>query len=333
MDFKTFLNKNLKYIITIFLAIFLAIVVFFAFDMQGQGVVSKNAPAYNSSQNLKERLQNQIRYKKDYEKDYEQKIKKALIPILGSDKKIVANVTIEFDFAQEDSVSEVYDPDSVARTENFVDEKLTQLNMTKNTSKTEYEISKKVTNKKDEFATIKRVSAAVVVDGKYKYDKKTNLLKYTPFERKELEKISSIVEQTIGYDKQRGDKVSVGNFEFQSSSYENLSPFEISIKKGMVYFDVISPFLKIFLVLIILLIFYKKVLSPFSKSMLNPPEPNKPLHVEKKQALKKKTQDKVEEKKDQYEIMLDDLSRFSNEKTKDFAKLLEDLVVEKGKKV
>lgn len=39
----------------------------------------------------------------------------------------------------------------------------------KSSTTTNYEISKKVVNSKDEFAKIKRITAAVVVDGAYKY--------------------------------------------------------------------------------------------------------------------------------------------------------------------
>lgn len=39
----------------------------------------------------------------------------------------------------------------------------------KSSTTTNYEISKKVVNSKDEFAKIKRLTVAVVVDGNYKY--------------------------------------------------------------------------------------------------------------------------------------------------------------------
>lgn len=39
----------------------------------------------------------------------------------------------------------------------------------KSSTTTNYEISKKVVNSKDEFAKVKRLTAAVVVDGVYKY--------------------------------------------------------------------------------------------------------------------------------------------------------------------
>ena len=56
-----------------------------------------------------ELVQSQVRYKKDFEGEYERKIINVLSPILGGTDKVVAKVTIDFDFAKKDSISEVYD--------------------------------------------------------------------------------------------------------------------------------------------------------------------------------------------------------------------------------
>ncbi len=53
----------------------------------------------------------QIKYKNDYERAYENKIQKVLAPILGGIDKVVAKVSIDFDFERRDTVSEYYDPE------------------------------------------------------------------------------------------------------------------------------------------------------------------------------------------------------------------------------
>ena len=47
----------------------------------------------------------QVKYKKDYERAYEKKIEKVLAPILGGKDKVVAKVTIDFDFEQKNEQS------------------------------------------------------------------------------------------------------------------------------------------------------------------------------------------------------------------------------------
>ncbi len=68
-------------------------------------------------------VKSQMKYKKDFERDIEDKIINVLAPVIGGVDKVVAKVTIDFDFARIDSVSEVYDPNSVPRSEQTLEEK------------------------------------------------------------------------------------------------------------------------------------------------------------------------------------------------------------------
>ncbi|MDD3341939.1 MAG: flagellar basal-body MS-ring/collar protein FliF, partial [Sulfurospirillaceae bacterium] len=134
-----------------------------------------------------ELVKSQVRYKKEFESNFEQKIINVLAPVIGGVDKVKAQVTIDFDFSQQDSVSEIYDPNSVPRSEQSVEEKregkepqdvggvpgaISNIGPVqglesnkksetyqKNSVTTNYEISKKVVNSKDEFAKIKRLSA------------------------------------------------------------------------------------------------------------------------------------------------------------------------------
>ncbi|MDF1880333.1 flagellar M-ring protein FliF, partial [Sulfurimonas sp. MAG313] len=138
----------------------------------------------------------QLKYKNTEERKREKKIINVLSPFIGGDERVVAKVTIEYDFSQKSSSSEVYDPESVVRSEQTIEEKregsgpkeiggvpgavsnigpvkgldsqVSRDKYEKSNVSTNYEISKTVSSTKGEFATIKRVTAAVVVDGKYK---------------------------------------------------------------------------------------------------------------------------------------------------------------------
>jgi flagellar M-ring protein FliF len=74
---------------------------------------------------------------------------------------------------------------------------------------TNYEISKKVTTSTVDGGNIKRLSVAVVVDGKS--DGKGN---YQPRSAAEMAQITALVKSAIGFDKARGDQVQVANMAF-----------------------------------------------------------------------------------------------------------------------
>ncbi len=244
----------------------------------------------------------QIKYKNDYERAYENKIEKVLAPILGGTDKVVAKVSIDFDFERRDTVSEYYDPESVVRSEQTteetkegattkesggvpgaisnigpvqgIEEKKGGEKYEKSSTTTNYEISKKVTNIKGEFAKIKRVTASVVVDGKYrtKKDEAGNPLEeleYISLEGSEIEAITNIVKNSFGYDKKRGDEVTVSNFEFNPLSTQK--PKDLATNISTIMANYINPFLPIFkylLAIILLFIFYKKIIVPFGERML-----------------------------------------------------------------
>lgn len=327
-------------------------------------------------------IRGQISYKKSYEADFEEKIINVLAPIIGGRKKVVANVTIDFDFAREDSISEVYDPNSVPRSEQSVEEKRegTQPKdvggvpgavsnigpvegiendkvvekYTKNTATTNYEISKKTTNIKDAFATIKRVSAAVVVDGKYIYKKDTNgeetqELEYVELSKDEMARIDAIVKQTIGYNQKRGDEVTVSNFEFkplEGAGGKSVAT-ETFVSTTSKYITPLWPILKYLIMFVILYIFYKKVIVPFSQHMLEsgvdiPDEVSIPEEdeyeesaedtLEKFQKAKKKVEDQLGVNKDfdeeelRYDVLLEKIKSVANDKSEEVANLIQNMV-------
>ena len=249
-----------------------------------------------------ERVAAEVKYKREFEHAYEKKIEKVLAPILGGKNKVVAKVTIDFDFKQKNEVSEVYDPESVVRSEQSLEEKregtapadtggvpgaISNIGPVEGTKKnkpagekyekssttTNYEISKKVINTKGEFATVRRITAAVVVDGKYKneVDKKSKEEKtvYVPLDETELKAIENIVKSSIGYDEKRGDKIAVSNFEFNPLSAQKPAGMAGQIRAiADLYINPFLPLLKYLLAFGLLFLFYKKVITPFGERML-----------------------------------------------------------------
>lgn len=78
---------------------------------------------------------------------------------------------------------------------------------------TNYEISRTTRSTVKEIGEVKRLSVAVLVDGRY--TKNTDAGKtYEPRSAQELEKIKALVRTAVGFDEKRGDQIEVVNLQF-----------------------------------------------------------------------------------------------------------------------
>lgn len=251
-------------------------------------------------ENSKELALEQLRYKQNFENILENKIVNILAPIVGGKNKVVARVNAEFDFSQKKSTKETFDPNNVVRSEQNLEEKKEGASKKqvggvpgvvsnigpvqglkdnkepekyeKSQNTTNYEVGKTISEIKGEFGTLVRLNAAVVVDGKYKIALKdgANALEYEPLSDESLKKINALVKQAIGYNQNRGDDVAVSNFEFNpiAPMIDNATLSEKIMHKTQKILGSFTPLIKYVLVFIVLFIFYKKVIVPFSERML-----------------------------------------------------------------
>jgi flagellar M-ring protein FliF len=79
---------------------------------------------------------------------------------------------------------------------------------------TQYEVDKTVRVTRNATGTLKRLNAAVVVNHRVATDAKGKSTS-TPLSGEELEKITALVQQSLGFDKERGDSVRVINAPFR----------------------------------------------------------------------------------------------------------------------
>ncbi len=340
-------------------------------------IVNQNGESLGDEPNdlsKSELVKNQIRYKKEYETNFEQKIIDVLAPILGGVDHINAKVTVDFDFSQQDFVSEIYDPNTVPRSEQSTEEKregkepqevggvpgavsnigpVQGIESTKkaetyqkSSSTTNYEVSKKVINAKDEFAKIKRITAAVVVDGTYKSGnssgENTKEVTYVPLSKEQMDAIKDIVKQTVGFNTTRGDEVSVNNFEFKKMADESKSVVTKDwVDKASLYLNPLVPILKYILIGILLLIFYQKVVKPFGQHMndaqpenstKNAENDNSQESVETLKQMHQTMQEQFELEKNlneesaKYDLVLEKLKALSDQKSEEFASLLQSMI-------
>ncbi len=324
----------------------------------------------------------QQKYKNKEEKKRQRKIIQVISPFVGGIDKIVAQVTIEYDFSIQNSTSETFDPENVVRSEQISEEKRegsspkqiggvpgTVSNIgpvqglddnqrkekyEKNTGTTNYEISKTVSSKKSQFARIKRVTAAVMVDGQYKYKLneegiETSELEYKSLSESDLEALSALVTQSIGIDRERGDQITVQNLQFyrQDASISEDGVTE-AVSFAETYLLPFSEFFKYFFVLILLLILYKKVITPFAERMLSVTKEDDDLSrpqldldeeeeddlVERVQAMRKKVEDQLgfgdnlNEEELKHDVLLEKLRLILNDNPQETSALLQALLEE-----
>lgn len=186
----------------------------------------------------------------EFKTQVEEKMRRTITELLTQavgEGKVEAQVTVDASFEKISRVSEEYNPDQqVARSSQTTEEinssankeggqvsvanELTGENPAGNGSSennqktdeiTNYEISKTITNKVDDAAKIKRVSVAVLVDGKYNKDGAGNEV-YIPRTDEELDQIKTLVKSAIGFDESRDDKIEVINMQFSKDTGINL---------------------------------------------------------------------------------------------------------------
>jgi flagellar M-ring protein FliF len=222
----------------------------------------------------------------------------------------------------------------------------------KSTTTTNYEISKTIKDTTENFVKIKRITAAVVVDGKYemKKGKDGEKLTYIPLSKENLAAITNLVKSSIGFSPKRGDDVSVSNFQFNVSSTTNktLTPVNKATMMIQQYIGPFEPILKYLFLAIILFIFYKKVITPFSEKMLEikPEEEEfKKREINFEEEEVEDTYDKLNELKQKveqqlginneinqedlkYDVLLDRIKDMAEEKTEELASVLSSLLKE-----
>jgi flagellar M-ring protein FliF len=324
----------------------------------------------------------QQKYKVKEEKKRQQKIIDVIAPFVGGKDKVVAQVTIEFDFSQKNSTSEKYDPENVVRSEQVNEEKRegsspkevggvpgTVSNIgpvqglssnkivekySKNSGTTNYEVGKTVSTTKSQFARIKRITAAVVVDGKYKakLDKDGNPtedMQYVPLDDADINALTSLASRSIGIDPNRGDQISLQNLQFERvATAKGAAGINKAISFTETYLAPFSDLFKYLFVLILLFILYKKVIAPFADKMLEVSKEDEELVapsleldeeegddlVEKVQQMRKKVEDQLgigsnfNEDDLKYEVILEKVKTMAEDTPEEVASLLEALLSE-----
>ncbi|MGA1824751.1 MAG: flagellar basal-body MS-ring/collar protein FliF, partial [bacterium] len=175
----------------------------------------------------------QIEHQKEIEQDLEQKVTQLLEKIIGH-KKVITKVSVQLSSQQVEKTEESYNPDqTVVRSEHITKEESegerayfnnlgavqsnNQINATnprfsKNDEVINYELSKAVQHIIELPGQIERLTVAVLVDGIY--EMKDGKKIFMPRSEEEIKKIENLVENAVGFNRERGDRVEVTNIQF-----------------------------------------------------------------------------------------------------------------------
>jgi len=250
----------------------------------------------------------QYDYNKKVEKDLSRSIERLLEPIVGMGK-VRATVNADIDFTQEESTEESFNPErqsvrseqsssssrSAGQGASGVPGALsnqppaagalvqgpggvgsasaaggTRLN-SNNNSVRNYELDRTIRHKKQGSGLIKRLTVAVLVDDHTV--QKGRKTEKTPLTEEEINRITTLVQQTIGYNEERGDKVNVINASFTPAEVAEALP-----EVGMLDQPWVRNIGKQVLTGVILLALVFVVVRPAVKSLIDytPPAPTLP---------------------------------------------------------
>ncbi len=167
----------------------------------------------------------QLELQQRVERYFEEKLASILSGVVGPDNYVV-RVTAELDFDRVERTREIYDPESsTVRSQESDIRSGTDPNNPSRVENmvTNYEISKTVERLVGGVGTIKRLSVAVMVNGTYRTSvtpEGEEITEYIPRSDEELQKISTLVRNAIGFNPTRNDQVEVTNLRFDLTELE-----------------------------------------------------------------------------------------------------------------
>ena len=220
----------------------------------------------------------QLEYTRNIEKTHVSRIERMLNPIVGLGN-VRAQVTAEVDFTQTESTQESFNPDLPAVRSEQSSEELSQgasqggipgalsnqppenatapqqinqqtataaqqgSNRTSRRSTKNYELDKTISHTRNRAGMVKRLSVAVVLNNKAAAEKPKDgeEAKSLPYTQQELQRITDLVRETVGFSNLRGDSVNVINVPFSKVEIEPL-PEEAIYEQAWVW-DVVKQVL------------------------------------------------------------------------------------------
>lgn len=226
-----------------------------------------------------------LEYQHAIERTAEERIQSMLGTVVGRDK-VTARVAAKLDFARAERTEERYDPDGAVVKQNHATREETtgarsaggaagtQSNLTndpaafagggdvpKSTRRDEqqtYEVSKVVSRTVAPVGAVQQLSVAVLVDGTY--TEENGQRTFVPRPQEELDRLTALVKNAVGFDEARGDQISVSSAPFQTEAAGEVSGGGLLAGFGTLWPAVLTRVLGAGLVLVGLLYVVKPLL-------------------------------------------------------------------------
>lgn len=220
----------------------------------------------------------QLEVRQNVERYLQDKAQSMLDNVLGVDKAVV-RVTADLNFQQVERQSELYDPNSATirseqRTQagTKVEDKETEeaessSEENNETVITNYEINKTVEHIVNAVGTIQRLSVAVLVDGIYKEvesDNGTIETVYQPRPQEDLDRLASIVQNAVGFSRDRDDQIEMVNIAFDRQDLQEDRQALDSMYMRDFYMEIARKVGYVLLIMFLLLYFRKKAKKLFT---------------------------------------------------------------------
>ncbi|MBI5575974.1 MAG: flagellar M-ring protein FliF [Deltaproteobacteria bacterium] len=233
--------------------------------------------------------ESQLDYQGSYAKELEARIAGILEPVVGKGK-VRAKVAAVIDFTRSETTEEKFDPESqVVRSEQNHTEKSTTVGASgvpgtssnlpgktasagtpsqgqaeKQNHTVNYEITKITSRTVSAPGLVKKVTAAVLVDGTYVSQQGSKDMKYVARSEEEIRRYEELVKEAIGFTETRGDQVKIVNMPFEVAREEEIPPVKTS------YIAMAAPAARYALPVLAIVLLALFVLRPLAKSLTIP---------------------------------------------------------------
>jgi len=230
----------------------------------------------------------QLEYQTSMQRGLEQRIEQLLVPIVGPGR-VIARVNADLDFNRTTIRKEIFDPKSaVVRSEVKSEEENsgtanaaggtpdpnyqagsgsmssgTSQASTRTSSTTNFDINKEEQQIVTQVGSIKRLSVAILVDGKY-VQQQDGTYSFEPLPADQVEQIRQLAQRAVGFDDKRGDAIEVSSISFGEPAEAEQAPL---LDVASRYFQLLGKPLLNTLVILLFLLF---VARPVVLALIRP---------------------------------------------------------------
>ncbi|RKX29919.1 MAG: flagellar M-ring protein FliF [Candidatus Zixiibacteriota bacterium] len=284
----------------------------------------------------------QLDVRKQVEAYLEHKAQSMLDNVLSPDNSVV-RLTADLNFQQLERTSETFDPNAPSvrseertKSSNSTSDKVEESNESQKednseTTITNYELNKTSEHLVEAVGSISRLSVAVLVDGIYSPVENENgetTMVYQPRPQEELDRLSAIVKNAVGFDPQRNDQIEMVNLAFDRRDLDEDRQALDAVYQRDFYMDIARK-VGYFLLLAFIFLYVKKkgtkLIATLSKLMPGPPVLQKAKAHQEEEAEEEIQRIVPEERKPR---LVDEMQKTAKDQPEEIARVIKTMMVE-----